>query len=155
MDTGLDDAARRRIADALSSTLAETYALYLKTHGYHWNVEGPQFSTFHALFMTQYTELWASLDVIAERIRSLGFYAPAGAAIHSGSTIRSDNEVPDAERMVRNLVADTETVIRSARHAAELAAGCGDSASADLMTQRVGVLEKSAWMLRAHLKSST
>lgn len=152
MDIGISEADRKAIADALSNVLAEAYALYLKTHGYHWNVEGPQFNTLHTMFETQYNELWASLDEIAERIRSLGFYAPAGAAIYSGSSIKADNDVPDAMQMVKNLVDDNETVIRSARTALQLAAEKGDDASADLMTQRVATLEKTAWMLRAFTK---
>ncbi|MBB34136.1 MAG: DNA starvation/stationary phase protection protein [Hirschia sp.] len=152
MDIGIPEPDRKEIADALSDVLTETYALYIKTHGYHWNVEGPQFSTFHALFMTQYTDLWNSLDEIAERIRSLGFFAPSGAAIYSGATIKADNDVPEALQMMSNLVSDSETVIRTARKALQLAADKGDDATADLMTQRVAVLEKSAWMMRAHLK---
>lgn len=152
MDIGIPETDRKDIADALSQVLSDTYALYMKTHGYHWNVEGPQFSAYHAMFMTQYTELWAALDEIAERIRSLGFYAPAGAEIYGKTTIKGDNGVPDADQMVANLVNDTETVVRAARAALQLAADKGDDATADLMTQRVAVSEKAAWMLRAHLK---
>ena len=149
MDIGISESDRKSIADALSSVLAETYALYLKTHGYHWNVEGPQFNALHTMFETQYNDLWASLDELAERIRSLGFYAPAGAAIYANSAIEADRDVPAATQMVANLVVDNETVIRTARKALQLAADKGDDASADLMTQRVAVLEKAAWMLRA------
>lgn len=153
MNIGIPEADRKDIADALSKVLADTYALYLKTHGYHWNVEGPQFNALHNMFETQYNELWASLDEIAERIRSLGFYAPAGAAIYSGSDIKGDNDVPEAMQMVANLVNDNETVVRSAREALQLAAEKGDDATADLMTQRVATLEKTAWMLRAFIKA--
>ncbi len=153
MDIGIPETDRKAIAGALSDVLTETYALYLKTHGYHWNVVGPHFTTFHTLFETQYRDLWASLDEIAERIRSLGFPAPAGAAIYTGSSIKADNDVPEAMQMVKNLVSDNETVVRAARNALQLAADKADDATADLMTQRVAVLEKAAWMLRAHLAS--
>ncbi len=152
MDIGISKTDRKAIADSLSQVLSDTYALYMKTHGYHWNVEGPQFSAYHAMFITQYTELWAALDEIAERIRSLGFYAPAAQDIYARTTIKTDTGVPDADTMVANLVEDSETVVRAARSALQLAAEKGDDATADLMTQRVAITEKSAWMLRAHLK---
>ena len=152
MDIGISKTDRKAIADALSQVLSDTYALYMKTHGYHWNVEGPQFSAYHAMFMTQYTELWTALDAIAERIRSLGFYAPAGAEIYGKTTIKGDKSVPEANQMIANLVEDNETVVRACRTALKLAADKGDDATADLMTQRVAISEKSAWMLRAHIK---
>lgn len=151
MNIGISDADREAIAEVLSQVLADTYALYMKTHGYHWNVEGPQFSAYHTMFETQYRELWAALDEIAERIRSLGVYAPAAQAIYSRTDIKPDNGVPNADQMIANLVADTETVVRAARTALQLAADKGDDATADLMTQRVAIGEKNTWMLRSHI----
>ena len=151
MDIGIPKEDRSDISDALSQVLADTYTLYMKTHGYHWNVEGPQFSAYHAMFMTQYSELWAALDEIAERIRSLGFYAPAGHEVYARSVIKADNGVPQAQEMITNLVNDNEIVVRAAREALQLASEKGDEATADLMTQRVAASEKAAWMLRAHL----
>ena len=151
MNIGIPDADREAIAEVLSQVLADTYALYMKTHGYHWNVEGPQFSAYHTMFETQYRELWTALDEIAERIRSLGVYAPAAQAIYSRTDIKPDNGVPNADLMIANLVADTETVVRAARAALQLAADKGDDATADLMTQRVAIGEKNAWMLRSHI----
>ena len=151
MNIGIPDADREAIAEVLSQVLADTYALYMKTHGYHWNVEGPQFSAYHTMFETQYRELWTALDEIAERIRSLGVYAPAAQAIYARTDIKPDNGVPNADQMIANLVADTETVVRAARTALQLAADKGDDATADLMTQRVAIGEKNAWMLRSHI----
>jgi starvation-inducible DNA-binding protein len=152
MDIGITNHDRKEIADALSQVLADTYALYMKTHGYHWNVEGPQFSAYHAMFMTQYTELWTALDVIAERIRALGFYAPAAQEIYQRTVLKADTGVPPADTMITHLVQDNEAVVRAARKALKLAAEKDDDATADLMTQRAAASEKAAWMLRAHLK---
>jgi starvation-inducible DNA-binding protein len=151
MDIGINDKARGKVASALEQTLADTYALYTKTHGYHWNVEGPHFNSLHLMFETQYNELWMSLDLIAERIRSLGHYAPSGESIGSKSQIAADNGVPDAMTMVANLAKGNEAVVRSARAALKIAEEAGDQASADLMTQRVAAGEKAAWMLRAFI----
>lgn len=151
MDIGIETEDRVAIADALSQVLADTYALYMKTHNYHWNVEGPQFSSYHTMFETQYTELWAALDEIAERIRSLGVYAPAVSEIYSRSSIKQDDNIPSANDMVANLVKDNETVVRAARLALKLAGDKDDDATADLMTQRAAASEKAAWMLRSHI----
>ena len=151
MDIGIDAAGRKKVAGALEQVLANTYGLYARTHGYHWNVEGPRFNTLHLLFETQYNELWSALDLIAERIRSLGEYAPAGEQIGAKSQLKADNGVPHADQMLANLVDGNEIVVRSARAALKTAEEAGDQASADLLTQRVAIGEKAAWMLRAHL----
>ncbi|MEZ5939429.1 MAG: Dps family protein [Hyphomonadaceae bacterium] len=149
MDIGIEEKARKQIAGALEQVLADTYALYAKTHGYHWNVEGPRFNSLHTMFEAQYRDLWGALDLIAERIRSLGYYAPMGESIGSKSQLSADNSVPDADQMVANLVKGHEAVVRSARAALKQAEEAGDQATADLMTQRVAEGEKTAWMLRA------
>jgi starvation-inducible DNA-binding protein len=149
IDIGIETKARKKIAGALEQVLADTYGLYLKTHGYHWNVEGPMFNTLHLMFETQYNDLWASMDLIAERIRSLGEYAPLGEQIGAKSQLSADNAIPSAETMISNLVSGNELLARSARAALEAAEEAGDQASADLMTQRVAVAEKTAWMLRS------
>jgi starvation-inducible DNA-binding protein len=151
IDIGIDAKGREKVAKALEQTLSDTYALYTKTHGYHWNVEGPRFSQLHLLFETQYNELWASLDLMAERIRALGHYAPSGESIGGKSSIKADNGVPGDEQMLANLAAGNEAVVKSARAALMTAEDVGDQATADLMTQRVAAGEKAAWMLRAHL----
>jgi starvation-inducible DNA-binding protein len=151
MDIGIDARTRKKTADSLEQVLADTYALYGKTHTYHWNVEGPRFSQLHLLFETQYNELWTALDAIAERIRSLGHFAPALESVGVKSSIKADNGWPAEDQMLANLAAGNEAVVRSARTALETAEEAGDQASADLMTQRVAVGEKAAWMLRAHI----
>lgn len=151
MDIGINESGRKEVATALEQVLADTYALYGKTHGYHWNVEGPRFSTLHAVFEEQYREEWAALDEIAERIRTLGEYAPSGITMGEKANIKADNGVPNAEQMLANLVEGNEAVVRSARSALKVAETAGDDATADLMTQRVAIHEKTAWMLRSHL----
>lgn len=132
--------------------LGETYALYFKTHGYHWNVTGPRFKALHELFMEQYTELWQALDELAERIRALGEFAPSSSdELASYATIKPDNGVPDAEAMIENLVRGHETLAQVAKDGVEAAEGNGDAVTADLLTQRASVAEKTAWMLRASL----
>jgi starvation-inducible DNA-binding protein len=148
MDIGIDAKSRKKVAAALEQALADTYGLYARTHGYHWNVEGPRFNSLHLMFETQYRELWAALDLIAERIRALGAYAPPGEQIGAKSQLKADNGVPDAERMVANLAEGHEAVVRSARAALKIAEEAGDQATADLMTQRLAASEKAAWMLR-------
>ncbi len=150
-DIGIDGKARKQVVGALEVVLADTYSLYAKTHGYHWNIEGPRFLTLHTLFETQYNELWLSLDLIAERIRSLGHYAPFGNSIDAKSTIKGDTGVPNEDQMLANLSVGNEAVVKAARAALEVAQEAGDQATADLMTQRVALGEKAAWMLRAHL----
>ena len=153
VDIGIPEAQRQAIADGLARLLADTYSLYLKTHAFHWNVEGPMFNTLHEMFMVQYTELWNALDEIAERIRSLGFYAPGTYAEFAKlSSVKETEGVPPALEMVALLVAGHEAVARTARGAFEAAEKGGDEATADLLTQRLSVHEKTAWMLRSLLR---
>lgn len=150
IDTGLDKTDRSASVEALRKVLGETYALYFKTHGYHWNVTGPRFKSLHELFMQQYTELWQALDELAERIRALGEFAPGSSdEIASYATIKPDNGVPDAEDMINNLVRGHETIARVAREGVEAAEKGDDIVTADLLTQRAAAAEKAAWMLRA------
>ncbi len=151
INTGLDDNARKAVAEALNGVLADTYALYQKTHVYHWNVTGPQFASLHTMFETQYREMWAALDEIAERVRALGEFAPAGAkAFYDLATIDStESAPPPADQMVKNLLAGHEALIRRARTALDVADDVDDAASEDLLTQRIQIHEKTAWMLRA------
>ncbi|MEQ8179801.1 MAG: DNA starvation/stationary phase protection protein [Amphiplicatus sp.] len=148
---GLDGNARKSVAAALNNVLADTYTLYMKTHAYHWNVTGPNFHSLHVMFEEQYREMWAALDELAERVRALGVFAPtSGKAFAELTTIESaDKEPPAAGDMVKNLLADHETLIRRAREALETASEAEDVASEDLLTQRIQTHEKTAWMLRA------
>jgi starvation-inducible DNA-binding protein len=154
IDIGIDAAQRKAIADGLSHLLADSYTLYLKTHNYHWNVTGPQFASLHALFETQYTELAAAVDTVAERIRALGHVAPGSyAAFGKLSEIKeAPDSPPEAMAMVRELAADNEALIRLAEKANETADESGDVASGDMMIERMQVHAKAAWMLRAHLE---
>jgi starvation-inducible DNA-binding protein len=153
INIGIGEKHRVKIAEGLSRLLADTYSLYLKTHNFHWNVEGPMFNTLHVMFMDQYTELWTALDAIAERIRSLGFPAPGTYREFSRLTsIEETDGVPDALEMVRLLVAGHEAVARTARATFPAADKGGDESTADLLTQRLQVHEKTAWMLRSLLK---
>ncbi|HXI86966.1 MAG TPA: DNA starvation/stationary phase protection protein, partial [Parvularculaceae bacterium] len=151
LNTGLADNAVSAVADALNGVLADTYVLYQKTHAYHWNVTGPHFHSLHLMFEEQYREMWAALDLIAERVRALGRFAPAsGRAFADLSSIDSaESEPPPATLMLRNLLSGHESLIRRARKALETAEGANDAASADLLTQRIEAHEKMAWMLRA------
>ncbi len=152
IDTGIDETDRRTIADGLSRLLADTYTLYLRTHNYHWNVTGPMFQTLHLMFETQYTELALAVDLIAERIRALGVPAPATYREFSALTsISEDTDRPDAVEMIRRLVKDQETVVRTARSIFPSAESVHDEPTADLLTQRMQVHEKTAWMLRSLL----
>lgn len=138
--------------EALRNTLGETYALYFKTHGYHWNVTGPRFKSLHELFMQQYTELWTALDELAERLRALGQFAPGSTEeMLSTATIKPDNGVPDSEDMINNLVRGHETLAEVARAGVEAAEASGDIVTVDLLTQRAAISEKAAWMLRASI----
>jgi starvation-inducible DNA-binding protein len=153
MDIGIGVDDRQTIADSLSVLLADSYNLYLKTHGYHWNVTGPMFRTLHLMFEEEYTELAIAVDEIAERIRSLGHIAPASFTSYGAlSSIPEDASVPQAVDMVANLVADHETVARSARNTLVVAEGADDAATGDLATRRLDVHEKTAWMLRSMLE---
>lgn len=150
IDTGLADTDREEIASGLSHLLADTYVLYLKTHGYHWNVTGPLFRTLHLMFEEQYMELREAVDVIAERIRALDHLAPGSYAEFSSlSSVPDEAGAPEATTMIKNLVAGHETVIRTARQLVKTAEAAGDVATADLATQRTDIHEKTAWMLRA------
>jgi starvation-inducible DNA-binding protein len=153
IDIGIGTQDREKIADGLAKLLADTYSLYLKTHNFHWNVEGPMFNTLHLMFMEQYTELWNALDAVAERIRSLGYPAPGTYSEFARLTSIEETEgVPEALDMVRLLVAGHEAVARTARGTFPAAEKGGDESTADLLTQRLQVHEKTAWMLRSLLK---
>ena len=153
IDIGIKTKDREKIALGLSRVLADTYSLYLKTHNFHWNVEGPMFNTLHEMFMTQYSELWNALDAIAERIRSLGHPAPGTYKAFTGlSSIEEVDGVPEAMEMVRLLVRGHEAVSRTARAVFPAAEKAHDESTADLLTQRLQVHEKTAWMLRSLLK---
>ncbi len=154
MDTGITHGDRAAIAEGLSRLLADTYTVYLKTHNFHWNVTGPMFNTLHLMFETQYTELWAATDLIAERIRSLGFPAPGTYAEFSKlSSIRETPGVPKAAEMIRLLVEGNEAVVRTARSVFPRVDKAHDEPSADLLTQRMQIHEKNAWMLRSLLET--
>lgn len=152
IDIGIEKADRDAITEGLSRLLADTYTLYLKTHNYHWNVTGPMFQTLHLMFETQYNELALAVDLIAERIRSLGAPAPASyREFIQLSTVPEDDDRPDATEMVRRLVKGQETVARTARTVFPVVEQAHDEATADLLTQRLQVHEKTAWMLRSLL----
>jgi starvation-inducible DNA-binding protein len=150
IDIGIKPADRRKIAQGLSHLLADTYTLYLKTHNYHWNVTGPMFQTLHLMFETQYNELALAVDLIAERIRALGVPAPGTYREFAAlSSIKESKGVPKAEQMIKDLVAGQEAVARTARSVFPLVDKVNDESSADLLTQRMQVHEKTAWMLRS------
>jgi starvation-inducible DNA-binding protein len=153
VDIGISEDDRIAIAEGISKVLADTYTLYLKTHNYHWNVTGPLFNTLHLMFETQYNELWTAVDLLAERIRSLGVLAPGSYRQFSELTVIEEADgVPTAEGMIADLVAGHEAVTRTAREVLALADGAGDESTADLLTQRLQVHEKTAWMLRSMLE---
>jgi len=153
IDIGIKGKDREKIVDGLSRVLADTYTLYLKTHNFHWNVEGPMFNTLHLMFMEQYTELWNALDLIAERIRALGFPAPATYKEFSMLTSIEETEgQPAALDMVRLLVSGHEAVARTVRASFPAAEKASDESTCDLYTQRLNIHEKTAWMLRSLLK---
>ncbi|MEO1192190.1 MAG: Dps family protein [Pseudomonadota bacterium] len=152
IDIGIGDNARKEISDALAKVLADSYLLYLKTHGYHWNVKGPSFQQLHALFEEQYREIWDAVDEIAERIRALDHEAPASyAAFAKLASVQESETLPDAEGMVADLVKANEAVLKTVRAAMPAAQDGGDEATFDLMVQRLSAHEKAAWMLRSHL----
>jgi len=154
MDIGINQQDRKEIADGLSRLLADTYTLYLKTHNYHWNVTGPMFQTLHLMFETQYTELALAVDLIAERIRALGYPAPGTYGDYSKlSSIKEEPGVPKAEEMIRLLVSGQESVVRTARSIFPAAEKANDEPTADLLTQRMQIHEKTAWMLRSLLEA--
>lgn len=150
IDIGISEKDRKKIADGLSRLLADTYTLYLKTHNYHWNVTGSMFQTLHLMFETQYTELQLAVDLIAERIRALGFHAPGSFGEFLKLTSISEAPgVPDAHTMIRNLTDGQEAVVRTARSLFPVVQEAHDEPTADLLTQRMQVHEKTAWMLRS------
>jgi starvation-inducible DNA-binding protein len=154
IDIGLKSGERKKIVAGLSELLADSYSLYLMTHNFHWNVTGPQFNSLHLMFMTQYTEQWAALDLIAERIRALGYPAPGTYKEFAKLTSIKDVEgVPAAEDMVRHLVAAQEATARTARKLFPVVNEANDQPTADLLTQRLEVHEKTAWMLRSTLEA--
>ena len=153
IDIGISTNDRAAVAQELSKVLADSYTVYLMTHNFHWNVTGPMFKTLHELFMTQYTELWQALDDIAERIRALGHYAPGTyAEFEKLSSISQPKSVPDATTMIELLVKGNEALARTARAAFDRADKADDQPTADLLTQRLDVHEKNAWMLRSLLQ---
>ena len=152
IDIGIDQEDRVAIANGLSRLLADSYTLYLKTHNFHWNVTGPMFNTLHQMFEQQYVELAAAVDEIAERIRALGVVAPGSYTQFAElSTVQEERGVPSAEEMIAQLVRDQETIVRTARDVFPLTEAAQDEPSADLLTQRMQIHEKTAWMLRSML----
>ncbi len=153
INIGIKENDRKKIADGLSHLLADSYTLYLKTHNYHWNVTGPMFQTLHLMFEAQYTELALAVDLIAERIRALGF--PAPGSYHEFAKLTSIKEegdgVPNANEMIRRLVEGQEAVTRTARSLFPVVDKASDEPTADLLTQRMQIHEKNAWMLRSLL----
>ncbi|OZI74940.1 Dps family protein [Bordetella genomosp. 12] len=153
INIGISDKDRAAVAGELAKLLADSYSLYLMTHNFHWNVTGPLFNTLHNMFMTQYTEEWGALDAIAERIRALGHYAPGTYREYGQLTsIEEPSNVPEALEMIRMLVKGNEAVAKTARAAFEKADAANDQPTADLLTQRLDVHEKNAWMLRSLLQ---
>lgn len=149
---GFKDSSQKAVATGVSALLADSYMLYIKTHNFHWNVEGPMFNTLHQMFMDQYTELWNALDLIAERIRALGEYAPGTYKQFADLTsIKESDKVPKATKMIEELLAGHEIVIQTARKIFPLAEAQHDEVTCDLLTQRLQVHEKTAWMLRSLL----
>jgi starvation-inducible DNA-binding protein len=152
VNIGIEADARQEIAEGLSRLLADTYTLYLKTHYFHWNVTGPMFQTLHLMFETQYTELALAVDLIAERIRALGFPAPGSYTQYAKlSSIPETTTVPKAEEMIKLLVEGQEAVCRTARSIFPIIEKVSDEPTADLLTQRLQLHEKTAWMLRSLL----
>jgi len=153
IDIGISESDRKAITAGLSALLADSYTLYLMTHNFHWNVTGPQFNSLHNMFMAQYTEQWNALDIIAERIRALGFPAPGTyKEFVKLATIKEVEGVPKANDMIRHLVAAQEATARTARSLFSLVDKVNDQPTADVLTQRMDVHEKTAWMLRSLLE---
>jgi len=153
INIGISETNRQKIADELSKVLADSYMLYLKTHNFHWNVTGEHFHSLHEQFEEQYTELADAVDEIAERIRALGHKAPGTfKEFHQLTSIEEDTEKPEAMEMVRRLAVANEQVLRTARKALDPAKDADDEATIDLLTQRLHVHSKTAWMLRSHLE---
>jgi starvation-inducible DNA-binding protein len=153
INIGISEKDRKKIVEGLARMQADTYTLYLKTHNFHWNVTGPMFQTLHLMFQTQYNEIWLAVDVIAERIRALGFPAPGSYKEFAALTeIKDSKGVPSAKEMIRQLVDGQETVVRTARAVFPIAEAAGDQPTADVLTQRMTVHEQNAWMLRSLLE---
>lgn len=153
IDIGIKEKDRKAIADGLARLLADTYTLYLKTHNFHWNVTGPMFQTLHLMFETQYNELALAVDLIAERIRALGYPAPGTYSEYAKlSSIKETAGVPKATKMLELLVEGQEAVTRTARSIFPLVDKVNDEPTADLLTQRMQLHEKNAWMLRSLLE---
>jgi starvation-inducible DNA-binding protein len=153
IEIGIEAKARKSVSDGLARVLADTYTLYLKTHNFHWNVTGPMFNTLHLMFEGQYNEMAAAVDLLAERIRALGHPAPGSYAQFAKlSAVAEETGVPEASEMVRQLVEGQETVARTARAVFPVAEQAGDQVTLDLLTQRLQVHEKNAWMLRSLLE---
>ncbi len=152
IEIGIAETDRVKIVDGLSKLLADSYILYLKTHNFHWNVEGPMFNTLHVMFMDQYTEMWNALDLIAERIRALGSYAPGSYKKFAQlSSIPESDEHLAAKEMIKQLLQGHEAVAKTVRSIFPVAEAGNDEASLDLLTQRLQIHEKTAWMLRSLL----
>lgn len=150
INTGINTEDRKAIADGLSHFLADSYTLYLKTHNYHWNVTGPMFNTLHLMFEGQYTELATAVDLVAERIRALGHFAPGSYKQYSQlASIPEADGIPQATQMIQHLVEGHEAVVRTARKVFPVAENASDEATCDLLTQRIQLHEKTAWMLRS------
>lgn len=153
INIGISEKDRKKVVDGLARMLADTYTLYLKTHNFHWNVTGPMFQTLHLMFMTQYNEAWLAVDLVAERIRSLGHPAPGTYKEFAALTsIKDSNGTISAKEMIRQLVAGQETVVRTAREVLPIAEQAGDQPTVDLLSARMEVHEKNAWMLRSLLE---
>jgi starvation-inducible DNA-binding protein len=153
IDIGISAPHREKIVKGLSALLADSYTLYLMTHNFHWNVTGPQFNSLHAMFMAQYTEQWTALDLIAERIRALGHPAPGTyKEFVKLASIKEVEGVPKATEMIRHLVAAQEATARTARQLFPVVEAANDQPTADVLTQRLDVHEKTAWMLRSLLE---
>ena len=153
INIGIDATKREQISNGLSRVLADTYTLYLETHNFHWNVTGPMFQTLHLMFETQYNELALAVDLVAERIRALGFPAPGTYRKFAElSAIKQGDGVPKAQDMIRLLVQGHETVARTSREVFSAAESAQDQPTCDLLTQRMQVHEKTAWMLRSLLE---
>ena len=153
INIGINENDRKKLADGLSHVLADTYTLYLKTHNFHWNVTGPMFQTLHLMFMTQYNEIWMAVDTVAERIRALGYPAPGSYKEFAALTsIKDSSGTISAKEMIKQLVAGQEAVTRTARELLPVAEAAGDQPTVDLLSARMEVHEKNAWMLRSLLE---
>lgn len=153
INIGISEKDRKKVVDGLARMLGDTYTLYLKTHNFHWNVTGPMFQTLHLMFMTQYNEIWMAVDLVAERIRSLGHPAPGTYKEFAALTsIKDSNGTISAKEMIKQLVSGQEAVVRTAREVLPLAEKAGDQPTVDLLSARMEVHEKNAWMLRSLLE---